>query len=89
MRENIFVIAGDYNEFLRLTKPVDNPKYHFHYVHKPDMLRGCKGIRFMISQGGFKRKDLREMYENLVLANIGTEEEASVRSLKMELLLYA
>ena len=89
MIKQIFIVAETLEEFRYLTRKHNNLSIELKYVQNPNMLRGYRGIRVEFTERGFRRDDIREIYLNIIMANIGTQFENQSRALKMELLLYA
>lgn len=87
--KTIFIVAGTYEEFRRLTRSHNNLELRLLYVHQADDIRGYRGIRVDFTNDGFKRKDILDIYQNILLCNIGTEFEDSYKALKLDILLYA
>lgn len=89
MRKKIFIVADNLEEFKHLTRRHNNLDIQLIYVYGPSVLRGYRGIRVEFTDRGFHREDIREIYENIIMCNMGTEFENQARALRMELLLYA
>lgn len=80
----IFVIANNLIEFKNAFRQKST-----HYLNSPNVIRGRRNIRFHITDLGWKRENINEIIQQLIICNMGTEQEAATRRLRLEQLLYA